>query len=263
MLSSGELTQSFCRWNLDRRYPLRKWTLPIQVRTGDRVFLKISDIPEFVHNRPPVKVDLVVHNSDETFTEEIFNYVQACVRNVYTVNCASTRAVQIPLGFRDHQYTSHHVLRSVFEEPQPPRTIQCLVNFLLTTNVPVRKQTLDYFRDKPFATVQESYTTYSKSFEFNNPETMQRRVDFYRSLRTSRFAICPAGTGYDTHRVYECILFGVIPIVKTSPLDKLYSAFPVWIVRDWSDVTEESMNACPIQPNPASIIHFKMPWEKV
>lgn len=255
MYISGQLFQSQCKWNLDNRYPIRKWTSYFQIRTGDTVFLKTDDIRAFIASNVPVKVVLVVHNTDSPFTDQLYRAVERYVHKVYAVNCVSQYATPIPLGFRDHQYTSHHVLKMVASEPDRPRTIQCLVNFLIATNPFERQAAYDHFKDKPFCTVQD-YATYdfSKSLSHSNAETMQRRVDFYRCLRSTKFAICPAGTGLDTHRVYECILMGCIPIVKTSPLDKMYSDFPIWIVNEWSDVTEETMNACTIRPDPHRVI---------
>jgi hypothetical protein len=42
--------------------------------------------------------------------------------------------------------------------------------------------------------------------------------------------------GTDTHRVWELLLMKTVPIVMSSPLDRLYSEYPVVIVKQWSDV---------------------------
>ena len=185
MFLSGQAIHDQCHWNLDDRYPIRRWSLPSQVRDGDRVFVKVRDIPSFVATPPPARVDLVVHNSDETFTEAMYEYVRPVVRTVYAVNCQSQRATSLPLGFRDHQYTSHDAIHDVLREPQPERTILCLVNFSLATNPPARTHAFRHFRDAPFATVQD-YATYPKPFAFSDPETVQRRIDFYRTLQIGR-----------------------------------------------------------------------------
>jgi hypothetical protein len=59
------------------------------------------------------------------------------------------------------------------------------------------------------------------------------------SLKQKDFAfiISPHGGGYDCHRLWEALILGCIPIVKTSPIDKLYQDLPVLIVQSWSDVT--------------------------
>ena len=63
--------------------------------------------------------------------------------------------------------------------------------------------------------------------------------DFYDKLKTFKYCVSPRGTGIDTHRVYECLLYGVIPIVKKSTLDDLYENLPVLLVDKWEDVTYE------------------------
>jgi hypothetical protein len=257
MYISGQKTVGQCTYNIDSRYPTK---VPPALSPKGRIFMKVCDIPAFIRLPLLFKPDVVVHNSDESFTEQLYNSIKHKAGNVYAVNCVTDNAIPIPLGFRDHQYTSHHIIKSVLAEPQPSRDIKCLVNFLIATNSPVRQAAFDFFKDNPACLVQD-YVTYNtgKSFAFTDPETQSKRVEFYRSLRKCEFAICPAGTGIDTHRVYECILFGVIPIVLTSPLDRLYKQFPVWIVKDWSDVKDFA--GCPVTPNPDAVINFKMPWE--
>jgi len=236
MFISGAYFQEQCKWNLDNRYPIRKWKTPFELSTGDSVFLKVCDIPSFVSLRLLEKVELVVHNSDESFTDELYDIVKPYITKVSAVNCITKHATQIPLGLRDHQYTSHHILRAVMSEPDVSRDILCLVNFLIQTNYSERQYVYELFKENRHCTVDHDYMYYSKSIRFSDEETQKRRVDFYRKLKRSKYALCPAGTGIDTHRVYECIHLGVIPIVKTSPLNTLYAGMPVKIITEWSEV---------------------------
>ena len=239
MMVSGAYYQERCKWNLDNRYPIRKWSSILDLKTGDSVFLKVSDIPYFLSLRPSNPVSLVVHNSDESFTDELYYRVKPYVTDVSAVNCVTRLAKQLPLGLRDHQYASHHVLRAVMNEPPVPRDVLCLVNFLVATNPDERQAVYDQFKNNPRYLVQHEYMfyDYGKSLNFGDEETQRRRLDFYRTLKRCKYALCPAGTGIDTHRVYECINLGVIPIVKSSPLDTLYSTMPmpIKIVKEWSD----------------------------
>jgi hypothetical protein len=36
-------------------------------------------------------------------------------------------------------------------------------------------------------------------------------------------------------------VLGCIPIVRTSPVDSLFEGLPVYIVQDWSEVTEDNL----------------------
>ena len=265
MYVSGELFQEKCRWNIDSRYPIRKWKLMLELKKSDRIFMKLNDIPFFISIVKslliPVPFDLVIHNSDKPFTQQLYNELKPFARRIYAVNNECPYAITLPLGFRDHQYTSHHSLKSVIVEPPVERSIKCLVNFLISTNPSIREPVFNFFKDKSFCTVQD-YTSYNyqKSLTHSDSETMQRRIDFYRTLKRTKFAICPRGEGLDTHRVYECVALGVIPIVMSSPLNELYSKFPIWIVNSWEEVTESSLDSCTIESNPASIINFNIQW---
>jgi len=241
MYISGELLQACCKWNLDDRYELRIWTNDT-LNEGDIIFLKISDIPFFLSNPPCKKVRLVIHNSDETFEESHYDMLEPYTLSVQAVNCNSLRAGQLPLGFRDNQYTPHSVLDEVKNEGYVEKDILCLVNFLIETNPKERSECFDYFNGQNFCSFQGGYFTYDKqkSLTHTDTETQQRRRDFYRLLKRSKFVVCPQGTGVDTHRFYEALFFGAIPIVKTSFLDKLYMKYKnVVVVKEWSDVTHE------------------------
>jgi hypothetical protein len=58
-------------------------------------------------------------------------------------------------------------------------------------------------------------------------------------LSTYKFSISPPGRGLDTHRAWESLMVGTIPIMMHTPLDELFENLPVIFVDDWNDVTEE------------------------
>ncbi len=63
--------------------------------------------------------------------------------------------------------------------------------------------------------------------------------DYIQELSKHKFAICPPGKGIDTHRTWEALMVGTIPIVLSSPIDKMFEGLPVLIVEDYSLVTTE------------------------
>jgi hypothetical protein len=66
---------------------------------------------------------------------------------------------------------------------------------------------------------------------------------YVEDLASSKFVLSPRGNGLDTHRLWETLYVGSYPIVKSSSLDALYEGLPIVIVDDWSEVTEEFLNA--------------------
>lgn len=63
-------------------------------------------------------------------------------------------------------------------------------------------------------------------------ETWRRQTEF-------AFVISPHSNGLDCIRTWEALQFGCIPIVKSSPIDKVYDGLPVLIVKAWEDVTPD------------------------
>lgn len=76
-------------------------------------------------------------------------------------------------------------------------------------------------------------------------ETLPKR-DFIEKLKDSKFCICVHGGGYDPcPRFFEAILYGAIPIIEHSPLDDVFSKFPVVFVDKWTvdAISEEILSA--------------------
>ncbi|CAE7236327.1 clpC, partial [Symbiodinium necroappetens] len=59
---------------------------------------------------------------------------------------------------------------------------------------------------------------------------------YLRALGRHAFVAAPLGHGLDSHRVWEVLLMGSVPVVIASSLDGLYAEFPVVIVQSWWDV---------------------------
>lgn len=248
---SGSAFKELCDYNIDDRYPLIAYD--DDIKEGDRVFMKVNDIPSFIQSPPPVKVTVVVSNSDETFDDILMAQVAPYATTVYAINSSAKGAKQIPIGFRDYQYTPHEVMFDIMKQPGGERNILCLVNFIMaTTNLTVtakesrgeRQRALDAFTGKNWVSISD-YIKYDfgKSLNHSDEETQRRRVEYYQQLKKSKFIICPPGAGMDTHRIYESLFFGCVPVIKTSFLDPMYEKLGgCWVVNDWTDVTEEACN---------------------
>ena len=240
---SGAVFKDLCDYNLDDRYELIPYDEDME--EGDRVFLKITDIPGFLAAPPPVKVTLVISNSDEALTNDLYQQMKPYATDVFAISCSIKGVHQIPIGFRDDAYTPHKDLVDILNDSKNSgeKTTLCLVNFLVETNGGERQRALDRFTGQSWATIDQSYLNYGlqKATVFTIPETIQKRLDYYATLKRTKFVVCPPGRGTDTHRVYETLFFGGIPIIKTSYLDPMYQKLGgCWIVQDWSDVTEEA-----------------------
>ena len=68
--------------------------------------------------------------------------------------------------------------------------------------------------------------------DVSNPEC-------YDQMSKYKFILSPPGAGEDTHRTWEALYVGCIPIVKSSLLNSLYEDLPVVIVDNWDVITKE------------------------
>jgi hypothetical protein len=67
-------------------------------------------------------------------------------------------------------------------------------------------------------------------------------ASYIEELSTYKFCLCPAGNGTDTHRLWECLYLGVIPIIKDEICFKDFKCLPILFVNDYDCVTVEFLN---------------------
>lgn len=216
---SGFTYNKKCNWTVCPRYT-QKFEVD-KVLENDFVFLNLDHFEQFVEhlrsNRPRNKFILVTQNSDRDFTQNMFDSIKEFTSKILPINCTFQYDNKIPLGFNDQ---STEVLdRKDF-------------TFIEKTNLIYMNFKLHHHSDRPIC-----FNHFSKFDWVIIENGIIPMSDFYDKLNTFKYCISPRGTGIDTHRTYESLLFGVIPIVKKSELDDLYSKFPVIIVDEWSDIT--------------------------
>ena len=81
------------------------------------------------------------------------------------------------------------------------------------------------------------------SFKYSTPEfTPNARLKFLENLRLNNFVVCPSGNGIDTHRIWETLYMGGIPIIRSNKvLNFLVADLPVLIVKNWSELKNEKL----------------------
>ena len=83
-------------------------------------------------------------------------------------------------------------------------------------------------------------TSFSKNLAANGiANKMINPANYYFELPKYKFVICPEGNGLDTHRLYEALMAGCIPIVERRPqiADK-YKGCPILFTTDYSEINE-------------------------
>lgn len=88
----------------------------------------------------------------------------------------------------------------------------------------------------------DAFNTIPKDLMFYEPQKTTRDI-CWKNMIQNAFVVSPHGNGLDCHRTWEALALGCIPVIKTSGIDALFDDLPVWIVKEWKEVTLENMKA--------------------
>ncbi len=61
------------------------------------------------------------------------------------------------------------------------------------------------------------------------------------ALLTHRFVLSPPGNGIDTHRMWEALYAGAIPVVLKSPAMRAFTMLPILFVDDYAEITPDRL----------------------
>ena len=225
MLLSGRSLACRCKWNCCPRYKeLRKFNY-LTARHGDTVFVNLDFVSNFTSQFVVFgirkKFVIVCQNSDRPFNEMRLRQLAPYALHIYSINCVIQHPMvtAVPIGFGDWsiEFLPSH------PRPDVSRDIEILAGFKVETNPALRQPCLDAMKQDPRAFV--GLTEY--------------RAEFYDRIWRSKYVACPEGEGHDTHRLYESIYFGAIPILlRGNPLTPMYERLnlPIKWVDSWSDI---------------------------
>ena len=176
-------------------------------------------------------IKLVTSQTDLSITNEIFTTMPKCISHWYSINVNyEDRALTpIPLGignsFQD-KYITDNLFYSADMDVQSKKTSKLYVNFRENTNTKHRKNLQDYFRDKNWATVDSPNLT---------PE------EYVNNIKNHDFILSPWGNGIDTHRIWESLYIGAIPVTKYHHTLSTLNDLPVLFINNYEDLSQDHL----------------------
>ena len=186
-------------------------------------------------NEHPGKVcDIsVIGHSDYPVTDEIaklFRLIFCINRNTNKQN-----VMGLPLGITNdcddspiHPiYGNRKIMVEVFSENIIKDNL-AYINFNVRTFPVERKLIVDMFSDIS---------------KIGTPEdTIEGRTKYLREIKSCKFVFCPRGNGIDTHRIWETLYMGSIPIVKYEEAHHLFTDLPILFINNWNEINENYLN---------------------
>lgn len=161
-------------------------------------------------------------------------------KKVYGVNTKPKLgfSTPLPLGLTNQTtesefhklFGNHSLLVTAFESTEAQKSYNGTVtgNFSIETNLKKRL---------PLARILES-----KFGAFNVPDFSENgRLSYLKNIRKSNFVVCPEGNGVDTHRLWETLYMGSIPIIiENDVLEELVRHLPVLVIKNWNQISDDN-----------------------
>lgn len=206
---------------------------PKNVREKDIIFLKTDYMEQFfstIHPHIKNKYILITHNSDYGAPGAYHQFLNDD-KLIKWLGMNPTisyheKFIPIPIGIANREW-SHGKIETFTnffaqQKIQGRRSILLGMNFEPSSNAKARQHVWQKFHAVPFCT-----KIYSTS-----------HATYLSQMANTKFILSPEGNGLDTHRTWEALLVGAIPIVTTSNLDPLFKGLPVVIINSWEEISE-------------------------
>ena len=220
------------RWYSDYAYDeVDKSLDPASVKPSGVVFVKTDFLGEFfeeIHPRIPVRYILIAHNSDAPTPGPFAKYLDdekliAWFGQNFDGQ-AHPKMHPIPMGIANScwQHGNVDMLEQARLEKRGKKYLAHM-QFTIQTNSEERMPVYRQFSAAPFC---------------SKPPKKPFRL-YLADIGAAMFEIAPRGNALDTHRIWESLYMGTIPVVRTSSLDGLYADLPILIIERWKNVTGE------------------------
>ena len=225
---SAERYQTWCDqiWSTDRRSEIpRDRSTP---RAGTVVYTKADHTVPLFHQlrRSRSRIVLVTAESDATIGDDVAATKPPQVGAWFSTNAESARARPLPLGLGNSYCKVTNKAAALAEalEISGLRDKLLYVNFRTSSNPAVREPLLANFS----ARGQGNWLTVRT--EAIAPP------DFLREMTRHKFVLSPAGNGIDSHRIWEALYTGTIPVVQNNSVFRDFASLPILFVDDLAEV---------------------------
>ena len=160
------------------------------------------------------------------------------IKQIYSINANNTCkfSLGLPLGITNdcddsdlHRiYGNLEMMKEISEISEnkfEEKTNLVLLNINRATH-PERLYVYDLFSKESYVTTIEPISS------------MEGRKKYLIDITKSIFVLCPRGNGIDTHRMWETLYMGSIPIVLYSDAFASFIGLPILFINDWKEINE-------------------------
>ena len=178
------------------------------------------------------QIILYTHQSDKSIDKSLFSKKPENIKDWYSTNIdySHTNLHSLPIGIADNDRKNLSI-SEISNYLQTKKTSNGLddtkllyVNFRENTNLNHRKGLYEYFQKFSWALVDDS--------NLSNEEYLKKIAKF-------PFVFCPWGNGFDSHRIWESLSVGSIPVTKAHTTFEQYKDVPIVLVNDYGEISRD------------------------
>ncbi|MDB3983797.1 hypothetical protein N9437_02925 [Acidimicrobiia bacterium] len=209
---------------------------PSSVKRNDIVFLKteLKDIFfNHYHNRIKNNYILICHNSDASFDESDFEYIDSKIIHCFSqkLNMPMNDLISpLPSGLENRRFRANGKIENyqLLKNDEITKSNNILCSFNVHTNFSVRKHLKDL--------VQNNQTIDIKTFSDN--------FEYLKELSKYKYNLCPEGNNFESHRIWESLVFGTRPIVLSNNVNNNFVKLgvPLLVLESWDHLLKLDFN---------------------
>jgi len=172
-------------------------------------------------------IKLITHQTDLSVTKKVFRKKPKCISKWFAINVdyEHPNLIPLPIGL-SNDYSPKNILKDDYEDLAEvafnEKTNLMYVNFQRNTNF-ISRYKLE---------------SKLKNYIWVHHEYPQLEIKQYlKHLQSFKFIFSPHGNGIDTHRLWETIYAGSIPVLEEHINFKFYSDLPIIFYKDNKELT--------------------------
>jgi len=225
-------------------------------------FSKTEDVNNFFENCEKNRLFILIsHNGDGSITTnprksnslEPHHHADARLvpKNLQKwfgcmVETVDPRIISIPLGVENQIFfeNKQQIINNIKDEYIEKKEDKLVyVNFKISNNYSERISCYNSVKQSNFCT----FTNKMFTEEQINPPTelfpdvyKESYEIFAKEIKSHKFVLCPVGNGLESHRLWETLYLGSIPITRRNVNYSFYEdKLPILMVDEWQEITQE------------------------
>lgn len=208
------------------------------VRENDLLYVTGNRVKDFFQTTAPdieVPFRMITAQTDPGVDSLLANMMPNNITKWYSINVHVDDSViePIPLGLQnlnwrwDGNIQSSPSTYTQFKDREKSK--QILASFSTDNNPPERTKCI-----KEAKKINADF----RMFQRQDRQNESYVLDYFDQVSQYKFVLCPWGCGVDTHRLWESLYLGSIPITRYHKVYREFQDYPIVFLNDWSELKE-------------------------